>query len=54
LDEFIVEGVPTPIDLYKSIFEDPIFIFGNFDTSYVEKFMAGSLSNKSVKHEEVT
>jgi len=54
LDEFIVEGVPTPIDLYKSIFEDPIFIFGNFDTSYVEKFTAGSLSNKSVKHEEVT
>ncbi len=54
LDEFIVEGVPTPVDLYKNIFEDPIFIFGKFDTSYVEKFMAGSLSNKSAKHEEVT
>jgi len=54
LDEFIVEGVPTPIDFYKNIFEDPIFIFGNFDTSYVEKFTAGSLFNQSAKHEEVT
>jgi len=53
LDEFIVEGVPTPIDFYKNIFEDPIFIFGNFDTSYVEKITAGSFSNKSAQHEEV-
>jgi len=53
LDEFIVEGVPTPIDLYKKIFEDPIFIFGNFDTSYVERFMAGTLSEKPAKSEEV-
>ena len=53
LDEFIVEGVPTPINLYKKIFEDPIFIFGNFDTSYVERFMAGTLSEKPAKSEEV-
>jgi acetyl-CoA carboxylase, biotin carboxylase subunit len=54
LDEFIVEGVPTPINLYKNIFEDPIFIFGNHDTSYVEKFMAGRHSEKTAKNEEVT
>jgi acetyl-CoA carboxylase biotin carboxylase subunit len=54
LDEFIVEGVPTPINLYKNIFEDPIFIFGNHDTSYVEKFMAGRQTEKTAKNEEVT
>ncbi|MCP4580102.1 MAG: acetyl-CoA carboxylase biotin carboxylase subunit [candidate division Zixibacteria bacterium] len=54
LDEFIVEGVPTPIEFYKTIFEDPIFIFGNYDTSYVERFMAGPQKTNSAKHEEVT
>jgi acetyl-CoA carboxylase biotin carboxylase subunit len=53
LDEFIVEGVPTPIDFYKSIFEDPIFIFGNYDTSYIDKLMAGVLAEKPAKSEEV-
>jgi len=54
LDEFIVEGVPTPIDFYKEIFEDPVFIFGNFDTSYIDKFKAGPAKEKSAKSEEVT
>jgi acetyl-CoA carboxylase biotin carboxylase subunit len=54
LDEFIIEGVPTPIDFYKSIFENPVFIFGNYDTSYIDKFMTGLLAEGSVKHEEVT
>jgi acetyl-CoA carboxylase biotin carboxylase subunit len=54
LDEFIVEGVPTPINLYKNIFEDPIFIFGNYDTGYVEKFLAGKKPEKSAKNEEVS
>jgi acetyl-CoA carboxylase biotin carboxylase subunit len=54
LDEFIVEGVPTPIDLYKSIFEDPIFIFGNYDTSYVDRFLAGVSAKKIAKSEEVS
>jgi len=54
LDEFIVEGVPTPIDFYKEIFEDPVFIFGNYDTSYIDKFKAGPAKEKSAKSEEVT
>jgi len=54
LDEFIVEGVPTPINLYKQIFEDPIFIFGNYDTSYIEKFMAGKTTERAAKNEEVS
>lgn len=54
LDEFIVEGVPTPINLYKNIFEDPIFIFSNYDTGYVEKFLAGKNPEKSAKNEEVS
>lgn len=53
LDEFIVEGVPTPIDFYKNIFEDPIFIFNNYDTSYIDKLMAGVLAEKPAKSEEV-
>ena len=54
LDEFIIEGVPTPIDFYKSIFEDPVFIFGNYDTSYIDKFMGGLLKERAAKREEVT
>jgi acetyl-CoA carboxylase biotin carboxylase subunit len=54
LDEFIVEGVPTPIEFYKSIFEDPVFIFGNYDTSYIDKFMGGLLAERAAKHEEVS
>ena len=53
LDEFIVEGVPTPIDFYKSIFEDPVFIFGNYDTSYIDKLMAGVLAKNPAKSKEV-
>ncbi len=53
LDEFIVEGVPTPIEFYKSIFEDPLFIFGNYDTSYIDRFMDGLLAERAPKHEEV-
>ena len=53
LDEFIVEGIPTPIDFYKQIFEDPVFIFGNYDTSYIEKMKSGPVSKRSVKGEEV-
>ena len=54
LDEFIVEGVPTPIDFYKNIFEDPVFIFGNYDTSYIDKFMAGSFGKKPAESKEVS
>jgi acetyl-CoA carboxylase biotin carboxylase subunit len=53
LDEFIVEGVPTPIEFYKKIFEDPIFIFGNYDTSYVERLKSGAAIENKVKSEEV-
>jgi len=53
LDEFIVEGVPTPIEFYKRIFEDPIFIFGNYDTSYVERLRSGAAIENKAKSEEV-
>lgn len=54
LDEFVVEGIPTPIELYKKIIEDPVFIFGNYDTGYVERIMAGKQSERPAKSEEVT
>lgn len=53
LDEFIIEGVPTPIDFYKEIFEDPIFISGNYDTSYVDKLKLGSRKMETSKNKEV-
>jgi len=39
LDEFIVQGVPTTIDFHKIILDDPDFIAGDFDTSFVERLM---------------
>ena len=41
LEEFIVEGVDTTIGFHKSVFGDPVFQSANYDTSFVEKFMAG-------------
>ena len=54
LDEFIIEGVPTPIEFYKSIFEDPLFIFGNYDTSYIDRYMGGLVAERALKREEVS
>ena len=40
LDEFIIEGVPTTIDFHKLILSHPEFISGNFDTSFIEKYLS--------------
>lgn len=37
LDEFIVEGVKTTIPFHKKVFNNPDFIKGNFNTTFVEK-----------------
>lgn len=39
LDMFIVEGIHTSIPLHKRILQDPDFVAGNFDTSFMERFM---------------
>jgi acetyl-CoA carboxylase, biotin carboxylase subunit len=40
LDMFIVEGVYTTIPLHRKILADPDFRAGNFDTGFIERFLA--------------
>ena len=37
---FIVEGIHTSIPLAPAIFADPEFRAGNFDTKFMERFLA--------------
>lgn len=41
LEEFVIEGVATTIGFHKRVFADPTFQNGIYDTTFVEKFMAG-------------
>jgi len=40
LGEFIVEGIITNIDFHYEILEQPSFVEGNYDTSFIEKMKA--------------
>jgi len=40
LGMFIVEGIYTTIPLHRRILADPDFRAGNFDTGFIEKFLA--------------
>jgi acetyl-CoA carboxylase biotin carboxylase subunit len=40
LDMFVVEGIYTSIPLHKRIMADPDFRAGNFDTKFMERFLA--------------
>jgi len=40
LDMFIVEGIHTSIPLHKRILRDPDFVAGNYDTKFMERFLA--------------
>jgi acetyl-CoA carboxylase biotin carboxylase subunit len=37
LEDFIIEGIPTTIDVHKKILNHPDFISGNFDTGFIQK-----------------
>jgi len=37
LDEFVIEGIKTTIPYHKQLMQDPGFIKGEFNTSYLEK-----------------
>jgi acetyl-CoA carboxylase biotin carboxylase subunit len=41
LDEFIIEGIKTTIPFHKKVMNDPDFISGNFNTTFIQK-MNGS------------
>ncbi len=40
LSQFIVRGVETSISLHQEIFQDPAFRAGEFDTGFMERFLA--------------
>ena len=40
LGMFVVEGIETSISLHQAIFADPDFRAGNFDTKFMERFLA--------------
>jgi len=40
LSQFIVQGIETSISLHQEIFADPGFRAGEFDTSFMESFLA--------------
>ena len=40
LSQFIVQGIETSIPLHQAIFQDPHFRGGEFDTKFMERFLA--------------
>src|SRR4051812_21868747 len=40
LSQFIVQGIETSIPLHQAIFQDPGFRAGDFDTKFMERFLA--------------
>jgi acetyl-CoA carboxylase biotin carboxylase subunit len=47
LSQFVVEGIDTSISLHQEILADPGFRAGNFDTSFMESFLARRAEAKS-------
>jgi acetyl-CoA carboxylase biotin carboxylase subunit len=45
LSQFIVLGIETSISLHQAIFADPAFRAGQFDTSFMERFLTRDGSN---------
>ena len=40
LSQFIVQGIDTSIPLHQAIIDDPHFLAGEFDTGFMERFLA--------------
>jgi acetyl-CoA carboxylase biotin carboxylase subunit len=40
LTQFVVQGIDTSITLHQAIFQDPGFRAGEFDTKFMERFLA--------------
>jgi acetyl-CoA carboxylase biotin carboxylase subunit len=41
LGQFVVQGIETSIPMHQAIFQDPGFRAGEFDTKFMERFLAG-------------
>jgi len=50
LDMFVVEGIHTSIPLHKRIMADEDFRAGNFDTKFMERFLAQSNNKEAEKN----
>ncbi len=42
LSQFVVQGIDTSVTLHQAIFQDPDFRAGDFDTKFMERFLAKS------------
>ena len=42
LDEFVIDGIDTTIELHQAILQSPDFIAGRYDIHWLEKFLADS------------
>ena len=42
LEEFVVEGVPTTVEFFRTVFENKDFILGNYDNTFVEKLKSSA------------
>ena len=40
LSQFVVRGIETSISLHEEIFADEDFVAGEFDTGFMERFLA--------------
>ncbi len=40
LDEFVVEGIKTTVPFHREVMRDPEFLSGDFDTGFIERFVA--------------
>ncbi|HEX8711530.1 MAG TPA: acetyl-CoA carboxylase biotin carboxylase subunit [Terracidiphilus sp.] len=49
LDQFVVRGIETSIDLHKGIFQDADFRAGKFDTQFMERFLAARAEAEKAK-----
>ena len=49
LDMFVVEGIHTSIPLHKRIMADEDFRAGNFDTKFMERFLAQNNNKEAMK-----
>ena len=43
LSQFVVQGIETSISMHQAIIQDPGFRAGDFDTSFMERFLAPAL-----------
>jgi acetyl-CoA carboxylase biotin carboxylase subunit len=40
LSQFVVQGIETSVSMHQGIFADPGFRAGEFDTKFMERFLA--------------